>query len=72
MTTHEEIVWDRDHAASGWRDRAFVEPFELIVYDEGDWEVRGPPLGDTVAHGEEKDAEEARKRCLKVWAALAD
>lgn len=44
--------------------------FELIAYDDGDWEVRGPPIGHAVATGKESTAEKARARCVKVWQAF--
>jgi hypothetical protein len=74
----QALTWSRDPAASGWRSRALVgegtfdggKRFELIAYDDGRWEVRGPPIGHTVSYDEEKDGEAARARCLKVWAAL--
>ncbi len=80
--SQEEIDWNRDPAASGWRSRAFVgdgfwsdgwsdgKRFELIVYDNGDWEVRGPPIGHAVAVGKEDTAEKGRARCILVWQSL--
>ena len=70
-TSIQDGVWYRDHAASGWRSRMWVgDKWEALVYDEGEWEVRGPPIGHTVAQGKEANAELGKVRALKVLEAL--
>jgi hypothetical protein len=67
----QAIEWCRDHAASGWRSRAFLDKGELVVYDDGHWFVclSGHSLMD--AHGVEPDAEKAKARALRVYEAFA-
>lgn len=85
------VRWHRDPAASGPRLRAFLPneydsyakgAHELLVYANGDWEVRGGPNGLTLASGSEKgkgaggvaipvhDCERAKRRALLVYEAL--
>lgn len=58
----EQLRWHRDPAASGWRSRCWPNDvdgsvnarWQLLAYDDGRWEVRGPPHGDAVADGKEE------------------
>lgn len=40
QTEYADIVWHRDHAATGWRSRAFVGEFNLLAYDDGRWALQ--------------------------------
>ena len=52
-----EVRWQRDPAASGWRSRCWLEGlWEALAYDDGSWELRGPPHGFTLASGKEGNA----------------
>ena len=59
----EQLRWHRDPAASGWRSRCWPNDadatvdgrWELLAYDDGHWEVRGPPQGLAVASGAAED-----------------
>jgi hypothetical protein len=68
------IEWHQDPAASGPRVRAFISVWaELIVYDDGNWEVR--LRGETKAYGQEESNGEdalmkARRRAVIAYAAL--
>lgn len=67
------LEWHEDHAASGRRVRAWpdeVQGWELIVYEGGRWEVRGPPSGATMAFGEEFHAAVARLRVVEVFLSM--
>lgn len=70
------LDWERDHAASGWRSRAWMgEGWELIAYDDGRWEVRGPPMGHALSHGVIPQdfvgfAQRAKKMALLAYKAL--
>jgi hypothetical protein len=67
-----QIIWDRDPAASGWRSRAFLERgdkrYELVAYDDGGWWIYTPP--SVVANGYEADGNAAMARCIRVLEAL--
>jgi hypothetical protein len=70
--------WNFDPAASGPRERALVgsgyfedgKRFEMIVYHDGDWEVRGGPIGHALAGGHEPTLEAGKTRALRVYKAL--
>lgn len=73
--TNENLDWSRDPAASGWRSRAWpapegTGPWEVLVYDTGEWEVRGPPLGETLVQGKAKSVEDGKKWTVRVFEAL--
>jgi hypothetical protein len=62
-----DVVWDRDPAASGWRSRCHLGgQWELLAYDDGRWEVRGPPIGHELMGGNVRDGEAAKAECLKA------
>ena len=62
--------WNRDHAASGWRSRAFLaDGWQLLAYDDGYWEVRDEK-NEIVAAGTEADGDDAKRRVVLVHAAL--
>jgi len=43
---------------------------ELLAYDDGRWEVRLYPIGDTVALGTESTGDQAMLRAVAVYEAL--
>ncbi len=63
--------WESDHAASGWRSRAFLKHAEVIVYDTGEWEIRPKGgMGQATCGGKEVDAKSGEFRALNVYTAL--
>jgi hypothetical protein len=60
--------WDRDHAASGYRSRAFLRNAEVIVYDTGEWEIRENGLA--TCSGKESDTDRGKLRALRVYEAM--
>jgi hypothetical protein len=65
-----EDDWCRDPAASGWRDRGFFEHGQVLVYDDGGWEVRLWKRIGTTASGSEGSKAADRARALAVYTAL--
>jgi hypothetical protein len=66
-----EDDWCRDPAASGWRDRGFFDHGEVLVYDDGGWEVRlYKNVPHTTAAGREGSKAADRARALAVYAVL--
>jgi hypothetical protein len=68
--------WQADHAASGWRHRAWLEHAEVLVYSAEvpsgscPWEIRPKGIGHTTCQGSERTFEEAKVRALLVYEAL--
>lgn len=66
-----DFEWHRDPAASGWRSRAFMgSMWEILVYDDGGWEVRGPPLGHALTFGWVELPEAAFQRSISAYRSL--
>jgi hypothetical protein len=67
----ENGVWYRDHAASGWRFRMWLDDgWELVVYDEGDWHISHQHA--PVVSGEELTDAAGKARAIKVHRALTE
>jgi hypothetical protein len=62
--------WVRDHAASGWRSRAWLDKGEVVAYDDGRWYVSLSGQASASAEGVERDAGRAKRLALLVYEAL--
>jgi hypothetical protein len=65
-----KLKWNVDHAASGCRLRAWFRHAEVLVYDDGAWEIRPNGIGHTTCQGDEPTQVLAMRRALHVYAAL--
>ncbi len=64
-----EIRWHRDPAASGWRERAFMDDdWQLVAYDDGAWSIR--KNNEVRIGGHEPNAGAGRARAIAVHQAL--
>lgn len=66
--------WQLDHAASGDRDRAFIDAAhgggEIRVYHTGEWEVCVPGRYQVAAVGTEPSLAAGKRRAIIVHRAL--
>jgi hypothetical protein len=66
-----EVEWSSDPAASDPQSRTwFGGGWEATVYDDGDWELRGPPAGCALIGGSEVSVDVAKRRAIAVYGAL--
>jgi hypothetical protein len=65
------VRWVNEDVSNGThRSVAKAGPNELLAYDDGRWEVRGPPLRYGIAGGKEVDGGAAKRRAVLVYIAL--
>ena len=73
--TYEEVEWCSDAAASGPRERTWIDDAdgnrlgEIVVYPRGEWRVYSNRM-KSQATGYEKDFETAKRRAFIVFQAM--